>query len=183
MIRIEVKTIADGEALARFLAGGDHRVAFGGRNGHRLLADDMLAGAESREDVLGVDAGRRDHIDDIDRLIGSDLVPLFIRIDIGFVEAMELRELHALLACTRDHRHQLHVLGLQQGRRELAVRVAAQAAERQAEGLTPGLRRTQCRSEGITGGEAADGTEESTTSRAHRGRPFLPHPARPASAR
>ena len=78
VIRIEVKTIADGEALAGLLARSDHRVALGGRNGHRLLADDMLTGAESREDVLGVDAGRRDHIDDIDRLIGSDLVPLFV---------------------------------------------------------------------------------------------------------
>ena len=85
---------------------------------------------------------------------------------------MELRQLHALLACTRDHRHQLHVLGLQQGRRELAVRVAAQAAERETEGLAAGLRRAQRRSEGITRGEAAEGTEESTTSRAHRGESF-----------
>ena len=96
---------------------------------------------------------------------------------------MELRELYALLARTRDHRHELHVLGLEQRRRELAVGIITQATEREAERLAAGLRRAQRRSEGITGGQAAKGTEEGTTSRAHRGESFLPHPARPASAR
>ena len=143
----------------------------------------MLAGAEGVDDVLRMDARRCDDVDDIDRLVGGDLVPLVIRIDIGFVEAMKLRQLLTLRTGTRDRRDQLHVLGLQQGRRELAVRVAAQAAERETEGLAAGLRRAQRRSEGITRGEAAEGTEESTTSRAHRGESFLPHAARPASAR
>ena len=143
----------------------------------------MLAGPESVDDVLPVNSRGRHHVDDIDRLVGGDLVPLVIRIDIGFVEAMKLRQLLTLRTGTRDRRDQLHMLGLQQGRRELAVRVAAQAAERETERLAAGFRRAQRRSEGITRGEAAEGTEESTTSRAHRGRTFLRRPTRPASAR
>ena len=175
MIRIEVEAIADGEALAGLLARSDHRVALGGRNGHRLLADDMLAGAEGIDDVLTVNPRGRHHIDDVDRLVRRDLVPLVVRIDIGFVEAVELRELHALLTRAGDGGHQLHVLGLQQRRRQLAVRIIPQAAERETEGLAAGLRRSQGGSKGITGGQAAEGTEESTTSRAHRGaRVYIP---------
>ena len=169
VIRIKVKAIADRETLAGFLAGGDHRVALGGGNSHGLLADDVLAGTEGRYDVLGVDTGRRNDIDDIDGLIRRDLVPLLVRVDVGFVEAVEFRELHALLSGTRDHRHELHVLGLQQRRRQLAVGIVTQATEGEAERLTAGLRGAKGRSEGITSGQAANGTKEGTTSRAHRG--------------
>ena len=136
----------------------------------------MLAGAESRDDVLGVDTGRRDHVDDVDRRIRGDLVPLVIGIDVGFVEAVELRELHALLARTGDGRDQLDVLRLEQRGRELAIGVAAQAAQGEAEGLTAGFRGAQGRSKGITGGQATEGSQERTTRRAHRGMatPTLP---------
>ena len=169
VVRVEMEAVADREAFAGLLARSDHRVALGGGNRHRLLADDVLASTKGRDDVLGVDAGRRHDIDDVDRLVGGDLVPLLVGIDIGFIEAMELRELHALLTGTRDHCHELHVLGLQQRGRELAVRVTAEAAERETERLAAGFRRPQRRSEGVTGGQAAKGTEEFTTSRAHRG--------------
>ena len=123
MIRIEVEAIADRETLAGLLARGDHGVAFGGRSGHRLLADDVLAGPEGGDDVLRVDAGGRDDVDDIDGLVGGDLVPLVVGVDVRFVETMELRELHALLARTGDRRDELDVLCLQQRGRELAVRI------------------------------------------------------------
>ena len=178
-----MEAVANCQSPAGLLARGDHRVAISSRSGHRLLADDVLAGAKGRDDVLGVDAGRRHHIDDIDRLISGDLVPLLVRIDIGFIEAVELRELHALLARTRDHRHELHVLRLQQRRRQFTVRVVTQAAQRETERLAAGFRRAECGGEGITSGQAAKGTEEGTTSRAHRGRSFLPLPSLPASAR
>ena len=125
VIRIEVQAVADCEALTRLLTRRDHGVAVGDRGRHRLLADDVLAGAEGIDDVLRVDAGGRDDVDDVDVLIGGDLVPLVVGIDIGYVEAMELRQLLPLRAGARDRGHQLHMLGLQQCRRELAIGIAA----------------------------------------------------------
>ena len=141
VIRIEVQAVADRETLTGLLARRDHRITVGDRGRHRLLADDVLAGAEGVDDVLRVDAGRRDDVDDIDILIGGDLVPLVVGINVSRIEAMELRQLLTLRTGTRDRRDQFHVLGLQQGRRELAVRVAAQAAERETERLAAGFRR------------------------------------------
>ena len=124
VVRVVMQAIAEGEALAGLLTRGDHGVAVSDGGRHRLLADDVLAGAEGGDDVLGVDAGRRDHVDHIDRLVRGDLVPLVIRIDVGVSEAVQLGELLPLGARAGDRGDELHVLGLKQRGRELTVGVA-----------------------------------------------------------
>ena len=109
MIRIEMEAVADGEALTGLLACGDHDIALGGRNSHRLLADDVLARAECGDDVLGMDTGRRDHVNDIDVLIRGDFVPFIVAVDGSLSETMGVRQLLALGTSACDGRDQLHV--------------------------------------------------------------------------
>ena len=162
-----MQAVADRQALAGLLAGGDHGIAFGDGGRHRLLADDVLAGTEGGDDVLGMDAGRRDHVDHVDRLVRGDLLPLVVRVDVGVGEAVELGELLTLGARAGDRGHELHVLGLEQRGRQLAVRVTTQTAQGEPERLAAGFGRAQGGGEGIAGGEAAEGGEERTTGGAH----------------
>ena len=164
MVGIVVEAVADGQVLAGLLTRGDHRLALRDRRGHGLLTDDVLTSAEGIDDVLGVDAGRRHHVDDVDVLVRGDFVPLVVAVDVFDRETMRLRQLLALGARAGDGADQTNVRRLEQSRGQFAIGITTQAAEGQAEFAALRLvSRKQARCKSESGGRGGEGAEELTT--------------------
>ncbi len=77
-----VAVLEDGGRDQRFdtarpgVSGGDHAFDIGGRGGERLLADDVFAGGEGRDHLLGMLGVRGAHADQVDPGISERLAPI-----------------------------------------------------------------------------------------------------------
>ena len=79
-IRIEMQAVADGEFDFRIFARGDHRIAVGDGGGQRLFGDDVLAGLGHLNHEITAHAGRGHDIDDVNVLVVSNAIHVFVAV-------------------------------------------------------------------------------------------------------
>ena len=72
------QAVADEDLLARFFGRFHDLVALGSRQTHRLFDEDVLAGLQRGDRRLGVQIRRQADIDQVDRLVGEQVLKIGI---------------------------------------------------------------------------------------------------------
>ena len=176
IVRLEMAAIADHQLLARLLGGGDHRLAFGDRDRHRLLAHHMFAGLVRADRVFGVHRVGQHDIDDVDVRIVADPVIGLVAVPVRLGDAVLGAVFLQLGGGAAHQRLEFGELAVLEIGEDLLGGVIAEADHRIAELALGGcLHRSAERTGHYPGADPA----EHVASRSHDP---PPHPPRPVGA-
>ena len=133
VVGLELAAIAHAQHLAGLLAGVDHLLAALDGDLQRLFAEHVFAGGRGGERVFQVQRVRRHHVDDVDVLVVAICVHGLVVVDALVGQAVLLLPFLGLRRRAGDDAGEAAVARLQQRRRDLVGREAAEAAQRDAE--------------------------------------------------
>ena len=160
-----MQAIGDHQLAAGLARGGVHALAFGDAHGHRLLAQDVLAGFQRADRVFGVHAVRKDDVDGVDVAVVGQPVETGVIVDRLRIDPVDLGDLFGLVRMPADEGGRARQLALAEGRHHFFERQLAEADDRPAGLAGDGFRHFQLRRLAV-GRRQRDGA----TGRAARGR-------------
>ena len=153
VVGLVLAAIGDHQLHLRGRAGLDHRPRLPRGDRHRLLAQDVLAGARRGDHLVAVERVRGDDVDRLHLRVAGERVPAVVAVDRLRLDAVLRRHRLGLVGRARHQRDGLGLAALAEGRKDLLQRQPAEAHDREADPL--GRRQRRRRGRGRAVGRSA----------------------------